>query len=349
VSPIGSAPLGPAGLGSPGEVEDYRVDIGGLPPALQHGIAFTKGCTSPTVVGDPYQCSYTVRNILDTAHDTLTIKGLVDTVHSSGGDVNSGNVIGAVQITVAGGATCVGGAGTGTIADPYVGVTSCTLPFGSRVNVLSYSFYTVVPADQFLPLAVLSDNAFITWQDLCDSGASNCPHPGDRQTGSGSSTAVGPGTPLPAPQHGIGFTKGCESPTVVGAPYLCSYTIQNVLDEAFDTLTVDSLVDCVFPATSQPCSGNILSDPTMTLKLSGGAYCDGIPVNGTGTMNLNGKCTLPFGSRIDTNSFSSYIAAPGDIATGIYDEADLTWQDICDGGALNCPQFDQRASTGSST
>jgi hypothetical protein len=255
-----------------------------------------------------------------------------------------------VQITVAGGATCVGGAGTGTIADPYVGVTSCTLPFGSRVNALSYSFYTVASADQFLPLAVLSDNAYITWQDLCDGGASNCPHPGDRQTGSGSSTAVGPGTPLPALQHGIGFTKGCESPTAVGNPYLCSYTIQNVLDGAQDTLTVDGLLDCVLPAG--PCLGNdIFIGHGLWLKLSGGAFCTDILMDSAGTMTtVGGNCTLPFGSRIDTDPFSSYTAASGDDVTGIYDEANLYWQDLCNGGALNCPQGqDNSASTGSST
>ena len=42
---------------------------------VQHGIGLTKGCTSPTKVGDPYSCSYTVTNVLDEAEDTLTITG----------------------------------------------------------------------------------------------------------------------------------------------------------------------------------------------------------------------------------------------------------------------------------
>src|SRR5829696_3678445 len=89
---------------------------------VQHGIGFTKGCVSPTKIGDPYQCSYTIRNILDEAGDTLTINGLVDVVHSAGGDVSSGNIIGAVQITVEGGATCVATGGNGSVATPYTGV-----------------------------------------------------------------------------------------------------------------------------------------------------------------------------------------------------------------------------------
>jgi hypothetical protein len=59
---------------------------------INHGISFTKGCTSPTNVGAPYQCTYSVRNNVDDAMDTLTINGLTDVVHSAGGDVSSGNV-----------------------------------------------------------------------------------------------------------------------------------------------------------------------------------------------------------------------------------------------------------------
>ena len=43
---------------------------------INHGISFTKGCASPTNVGQPYNCTYTVRNNLDDAFDTLTINGL---------------------------------------------------------------------------------------------------------------------------------------------------------------------------------------------------------------------------------------------------------------------------------
>ena len=33
-------------------------------------------------------------------------------------------------------------------------------------------------------------------------------------------------------QHGIGFTKGCTSPTAVGQPYTCAFSVQNILDVA---------------------------------------------------------------------------------------------------------------------
>src|SRR5450759_1433804 len=66
---------------------------------VQHGIGLTKGCTSPTKIGDPYACSYTIHNVLDDAEDTLTINSLIDVVSSAGGDVNSGNILGSVQVT----------------------------------------------------------------------------------------------------------------------------------------------------------------------------------------------------------------------------------------------------------
>src|SRR5262245_60897035 len=63
-----------------------------------HGIGFVKGCDSPTKIGDPMSCSYSILNTVDTAQDALRITGLSDTVHSAGGDVNSGNILGALEL-----------------------------------------------------------------------------------------------------------------------------------------------------------------------------------------------------------------------------------------------------------
>ena len=123
---------------------------------VQHGIVVTKGCVSPTQIGQPYRCTYAVSNPNDDAHDTLTIDSLVDVVHSAGGDVSSGNVLSSVSMTVGAFAigfntppTCTGPAmtGDGSAATPWVGATKCTLPFGSRINVGQFSFYTVKPLD----------------------------------------------------------------------------------------------------------------------------------------------------------------------------------------------------------
>src|SRR3954447_8439491 len=108
-----------------------------------HGISVTKGCTSPTQIGAPYACTYSFRNNVDDAQDTLTVSGLTDVVHAAGGNVSSGNVFGSLKlVAVTGTPSCPGATGTGTVADPWrsPGLTSCTLPFGSRINTQSFSF-----------------------------------------------------------------------------------------------------------------------------------------------------------------------------------------------------------------
>ena len=67
---------------------------------VQHGISLTKGCVSPTAIGDPYTCTYSFRNIVDEAQDTLTVNSLIDVVHAQGGDVSSGNVLSSLSLTI---------------------------------------------------------------------------------------------------------------------------------------------------------------------------------------------------------------------------------------------------------
>ena len=159
---------------------------------VQHGIGFTKGCASPTAIGQPYTCSFGVRNVLDEAHDTLTINSLIDVVHASGGDVGTGTNILPVGADhdvdrdggLQSGATCTAASGDGSLATPYTGVTSCTLPFNSRLQVLPFSHYTVQPGDFNLPGHNLRDDATLGWNDLCNdpagTGNTNCnPNPPD--------------------------------------------------------------------------------------------------------------------------------------------------------------------------
>jgi uncharacterized repeat protein (TIGR01451 family) len=168
---------------------------------VQHGIGFTAGCASPTQIGDPYRCAYTVLNVIDEAHDTLTINSLVDTVHAAIGDQTSGNLLNAAQVTITttplgttpSGATCLAASGNGVFPTPYTGVTSCNLPFGSRVNVLSFSHYTVEAADYALPNHELTNASSLTWHDLCDDPAHtdnhNC-NPNPPNAGAGSLSAI---------------------------------------------------------------------------------------------------------------------------------------------------------------
>src|SRR5215217_4318585 len=150
---------------------------------VQHGIALTKGCTSPVKIGDPYSCSFVIRNIVDEAHDTLTIDSLVDTVHAASGDVSTGNIFNTLKLVFAQDTgvsppTCTGGSGAGTGASPYTGATSCTLPFGTRINVQAFSHYTVQAGDFGLADHKLTDDVALGWNDLCNdpaaTGNSNC-------------------------------------------------------------------------------------------------------------------------------------------------------------------------------
>lgn len=144
-----------------------------------HGITFLKGCDSPTLIGSPYLCSYSIANVLDSgdgtlgSHDTLTISSLVDVVHANPSDVTSANLLPSLTLTLSGGATC------------NVGQTVCSLPFGSSISSAPNSFYNVDNNDP----NPLTDTATLTWQDTCSSGASNCPV-GDQTTTSGSQTTI---------------------------------------------------------------------------------------------------------------------------------------------------------------
>ena len=155
----------------------------------------TKGCVSPTPVYAKTACSYTFRNVTDEAFDTLTVFGLTDVVHAAGGDKRSGDVFRQLRMSV--GAflpgfsappicTGVGMTGNGTVENPWVGATSCTLPYGSRINVQSFSWYTVQPADFGRPL---SDDVYVDWHDLCTGVSNNC-NPNPPPTGAGSVSAV---------------------------------------------------------------------------------------------------------------------------------------------------------------
>src|SRR5215208_8408127 len=114
----------------------------GSAQAAFHGIAVTKQCTSPVKVGDPYTCQVQVLNVVDTGQDTVRVTGLSDTVNSAGGAVSTGNILSSTPWVFTGAVVCTGGTGTGTSGDPYIGATSCLLPFGSNIQTKPFSHYT---------------------------------------------------------------------------------------------------------------------------------------------------------------------------------------------------------------
>src|SRR5262249_43150953 len=140
-----------------------------------HGIAFSKGCESPTIVGNPYICTYKVANdpVVNTSLDTLTFSGISDTVNAVP-PVSSGPILGSLTVAAyVGGAGCVNGA---SVAVPVggSGAALCTLPSGGSVQFAPFSFYTIKAGDP----SPLTDTALVAWNDLCDVSPTNCdPNP----------------------------------------------------------------------------------------------------------------------------------------------------------------------------
>ena len=147
--------------------------------SANHDISFNKGCVGPINVGDPNTCTYGVFNfvVVDTGPDTLTITSIVDVVHADPSDVSSGNILSSLTLNFTDG-------GNG-ISFCNGGQTLCTLPPGSTIQSDPFTFYSVDATDP----SPLIDDAVLTWQDTCDSGAVNCPT-GDQTSTTGSQVDI---------------------------------------------------------------------------------------------------------------------------------------------------------------
>ena len=144
-------------------------------------------------------------------------------------------------------------------------------------------------------------------------------------------------------QHGIGLTKGCNSPTQINDPYVCTYAIFNIFDQAHDTLTINSLVDVVHSAGGDVSSLNAFSSLRFEIG-AGTPTCNG---TGTGTpadpfVNAT-SCTMPFGAVLNVQPYSFYTVTAADFNLPSHflpDSATLTWHDLCDDpaatGNTNC-------------
>lgn len=165
-------------------------------------------------------------------------------------------------------------------------------------------------------------------------------------------------------QHGIGFTKGCNSTVNIGALYTCTQSIRNNLDEADDTLTISNIVDTVHGANGDVSSpANFFKtakmdniDPISHLATT--ASCSGVGMTGSGSVadpwTGVDLCTLPAGSRIHVAGIPFYAVQSADYGLpnhALPDSATLTWGDLCDDpagtGNSNCvhtPQTNASAS-----
>jgi uncharacterized repeat protein (TIGR01451 family) len=216
-----------------------------IPPF--HGISFLKGAESPVTVGNPYYAAYIISNTVDTAHDTLIVSALVDTVHASGGDVISPNILTTLNWTLSGGAHFVG--------------SDLILPFGGSAMSDLYSFYTTVPGDFFLSGHVLVDTALLTWHDTCDGTSTNC-NTQNRNTDTVSQADVN--APLPK----VKATKAADC-DVVTVGKLVTYTISlqntgpnpltlvSINDTLLGNITAQAQANCGTLAVGASCSFNV--------------------------------------------------------------------------------------------
>ena len=144
-------------------------------------------------------------------------------------------------------------------------------------------------------------------------------------------------------QHGIGLTKGCASPVKIGDPYTCAYSVRNILDEAQDTLTINSLVDVVHAAGGDVNSGNIIG--SVRINADGGATCTATGGDGSIGNPYTGvsECSLPFNGRVVIQPFTHYTVQAADFALPnhqLRDDVSLGWHDLCNDpagtGNTNC-------------
>src|SRR5262245_6016643 len=72
----------------------FVLSFGTMPTSAQgeHGIGMSKGCDTPTKIGDLYTCRYTIRNNSDDFGDDLKVTSLVDTVNAFDGPQTSSNI-----------------------------------------------------------------------------------------------------------------------------------------------------------------------------------------------------------------------------------------------------------------
>ncbi len=189
----------------------------------KHGVSPFINCQTPTPVGSPYECSYGIQNT-DGYQDGTTITDIDDVIQTSSGPVDSGNILGSLQLIFNPGIanpsampSCTGGSGLGTSASPYVGATFCTIPWDAAIQTNDYSFYTVAPAD--LLSSPLNDIVTFTWQSLCSSESGiNCPI-GSQLAQIGGSTVVQPPPTVTAASPNSGPYVGGNTVVITGSGF----------------------------------------------------------------------------------------------------------------------------------
>jgi hypothetical protein len=247
-----------------------------------HAIDFKKSCTSPVTIGDPYKCTVTVANTLDSAQDTVVVTGLSDTVHSAGGDVPSGSLLGAVQLVFGGtgSVSCMGGSGAGTDLNPYIGATSCSLAFGGTLTTKSFSHYVVQAADFGLPSHTLTDTASLTWHNTCTSPGDSCTTADQTQ-----------------PALGSALVQQLSSTTTT--------QIHNSSHQVVTSVPVGTIVHDFVTVTGQP--GQPFPTGNVMIERFANGGCSGTAASGT-------TVVLASDGTVDAILFTFTVSTPGQIS-----------------------------------
>jgi hypothetical protein len=306
-----------------------------------HGLGVAKQCISRTPVFGPYTCAYRVINNEDDTvpqQNTYTFNSVIDAVHAKRGDVTSANLISTIRWVATNGATCSGGSGTGTLMDPYVGVSSCTLPGTAAilgpfatVESLGNSFYTVQPTDYNNARHLLTDTATVNWTDTTislrgqDQGVATT---AVTQNPSETSTTINPGSPVEAPasvSDTVTVTGVSGKPAPTGPVRVDFFTNNTCSGTAADSTTstlsggqaTDVLREGPLQAGLYGYEAHYLGDPSNPAYAPSDGTCEPLRVIDANTSLSPATATNPVGRShtvtctINVNDGSGFVGASG--------------------------------------
>ena len=257
------------------------------PASVSHGITFLKGCDSPVTIGDPYLCSFTVSQ--NVTGDTVTITGLTDAIpNATSPTFTSGPILSSLTLTLSGGATC------------NIGQTQCTLPAGGQIDNVAnpFSWHTVTAADYGAPSHLLTDQATVTWTDVCTGlGAGNCP------VGTQSNQSASSATVVKAPSNTSTVVMSSGSP--VTAPLAAPATVTDVATVSGTAGTPTGTVSFTF-FSNGTCDLNALPAPTAAGTIT-------LDVTGKATSNSEGPLSAgSYAFQATYNGDGTYLTSTGD-------------------------------------
>jgi len=257
----------------------------------EHGLGGSTNCSSPTKVGDPVFCTYTIRNNSDDFGDTMRAHTVLATANSPGGSVGSGNIFSSLAWVFTGSVTCTGGSGAGTLVSPRVGATSCDISDGARITSLPFSFYTAQAIDATVPFIPMLADYKAT--DLCNApGSTNCPVQ-DLSVGVSSST------------------------TVIKRDSATATQIHNAAHQTVTVVPVGTTVHDFVAVTGQPGSPPPTGNVTIDWFLNGD--CSGNPAVNSGPIALGA------GGTVDATAFAFTVNTAGFRAFRAHYEGNATY------------------------